>query len=62
MFESGILEIVFPQFRSTGETSRVSDGGEMLHSIFFECFVDHFRTKGFFLRPSPFLLWTGVVI
>ena len=28
--ESSLFEIVLPQFRSTGETSRVSDPSEML--------------------------------
>ena len=33
--ESSLLEIVFPPFRSTSETSRVSDASEMLDGIFF---------------------------
>ena len=36
MSESSLFEIVFPQFRSTGETSRVSDASEMLDGIFFK--------------------------
>ena len=48
MFECGVLEIVFPQYRSTGVASRVSDSDEMLNSIFFQSYVYHFRKKGFF--------------
>ena len=33
--ESSLFEIVLPQYRSTGETSRVSDPSEMLDGIFF---------------------------
>ena len=33
--ESCVFEIVFPKFRSTGETSRVPDFSEMLDSLSF---------------------------
>ena len=41
MSESGLLEVVFPQFRSTGETSRprVSDASEMSNGIFLQSLV-----------------------
>ena len=61
MPESSLFEIVFPQFRSTGKTSRVSDDSEMLDGISFQSLVDHFRTKGFlFLNPSPACCGTSV--
>ena len=36
MFESIFLEIVFPQFINTGETSRFYDSGEMLNNMVIE--------------------------
>ena len=42
MFECGVLEIVFPQYRSTGVACRVSDSDEMLNSISIP-----FQEKGF---------------
>ena len=53
VFESSVFEIVFPQFRRTGETSRVFDVSEMLDSLSFQSLVDHFRRKGFLFKLFP---------
>ena len=62
MSESGLLEVMFPQLRSTGETSRVSDASEMSNGIFLQSLVDHFRMKGlfFFMKPSPACCGVGL--